>query len=234
MKLYNNSSTFPHPWSTITTANFQKYPNPISTHVLSVDILSRHIDPKTGFLHTERLLVCRQPAPALLRRLLPIPDEAIFREISIVDPKTQTYTATSWNLTMRSIIEVEETCVFRPHPDNRWNETVFEQTAKFTAGGWSNLAKMVEDNAVNAFQNNAGKGRKGLELVIDQVIREAKEVEERLTQGLKEVEEGITKSFEEVEERFTQGLKEVEEGIKQGLAGAGVAAEGNPSSGWKS
>ncbi|KAJ3031343.1 hypothetical protein HDV00_008380 [Rhizophlyctis rosea] len=192
MKVYQNESTFPHPWSTLTSANFQKYPNPLSTQVLSVDVLRREIDPQTGHLLTERLLCCQQPAPALLRRLLPIPEVTFFREISVVDPKTQTYAAKSWNLSMRSIIEVEETCVFKPHPSAP-QTTIFAQTAQFTAmkDGWANVAKMVEDAAVQAFQNNAGKGRKGLELVIDRVVSEAKEVEERLTKGFEEVSEGI-------------------------------------------
>lgn len=42
---------------------FRKYPNPYATHVVSVDVISRSIDPETGVLRTERLIGVRQPAP---------------------------------------------------------------------------------------------------------------------------------------------------------------------------
>ncbi|KAJ3277467.1 hypothetical protein HK104_003268 [Borealophlyctis nickersoniae] len=230
MKLFQTDHRFPHPWSLATQANWRKYPNELrysllirqivgkicilfntskhptcpqsSEQVVSVDILSRRIDPSTGLLHTERLICCNQPAPALLKRLLPIPEYTYFRELSTVDPKKKNYTATSWNLSMQNLITVEETCVFEPEPDHPDAQTLFTQTAKITAmGAFNYAAKLIEDNAVKAFQTNAGKGRKGLEMVIDRVVEEAKGVEDKfneVTEGLKEGLEGIRQGLDDV------------------------------------
>jgi hypothetical protein len=52
-----------YPWITTTRGFWVKYPNPQAPHVLTVDTLSRSIDPETGVLRTERLLGCRQGVP---------------------------------------------------------------------------------------------------------------------------------------------------------------------------
>ncbi|KAJ3077105.1 hypothetical protein HDU98_008540 [Podochytrium sp. JEL0797] len=114
MKLFEQTQTLNYSWDVVTTANWMKYPNPISTHVLSVDILSREVDPETGVLRTERLLCCKQGGPAFLRTIgIPIPEVAWFREVSHLDPRTKEYTATTVNLTMRNIMVVKETCVYK-------------------------------------------------------------------------------------------------------------------------
>ncbi|KAJ3331862.1 hypothetical protein HDU76_002001 [Blyttiomyces sp. JEL0837] len=116
-KLFERVLYFDHPWDTLTIANWRKYPNDLSSHVLSVDILSREVDPVTGILRTERLLCCKQSAPSFLKALgLPIPEVAYFREISELDPVTKQYKAESFNLSMTSIMSVKETCIFRELP----------------------------------------------------------------------------------------------------------------------
>ncbi|ORY39088.1 MSF1-domain-containing protein [Rhizoclosmatium globosum] len=114
MKLFEQSQTLNYSWDVVTTANWIKYPNEVSTHVLSVDILDRSVDAVTGVLRTERLICCKQSAPSILRTIgIPIPEVAWFREVSYLDPKTREYTATSVNLTMRNIMVVKETCVYK-------------------------------------------------------------------------------------------------------------------------
>ncbi|KAJ3102178.1 hypothetical protein HDU97_000739 [Phlyctochytrium planicorne] len=113
-KLFEATQFFDYSWSTVTAANWRKYPNELSSHVLSVDILSREVDSETGILRTERLLCCRQNVPSILKNLgLPIPEVAYFREISELDPERKEYTAKSVNLSMRSIMTVHETVIFR-------------------------------------------------------------------------------------------------------------------------
>lgn len=43
---------------------WHKYPNPYCTHVQTVDVLSRTVDPETGIVRTERVLGCKQKTPA--------------------------------------------------------------------------------------------------------------------------------------------------------------------------
>ncbi|KAK3827453.1 MAG: PRELI-like family-domain-containing protein [Benniella sp.] len=69
MKFFHTSHKFDHSWAQVTAANWQKYPNEQCPHVIAVDVLSRHVDPNTGVLHTERLLTCNQNAPALILKV---------------------------------------------------------------------------------------------------------------------------------------------------------------------
>lgn len=115
MKLFESNYTFPHSWSILTAATWRKYPNDLSAHVLSCDVVGRSYDPVSGKLRTERLICCKQNAPAILRRLgLPIPELAYFREVSEVNPKTLVHEAKTYNLTLRNILTVEETCRYTP------------------------------------------------------------------------------------------------------------------------
>ena len=53
-----------HPWSHVVIGMWHKYPNPHCSHVLSVDVLDRSVDPETGVVRTERILGCKQKAPS--------------------------------------------------------------------------------------------------------------------------------------------------------------------------
>ncbi|KAI8818037.1 PRELI-like family-domain-containing protein [Fimicolochytrium jonesii] len=197
MKFAENQYLFSHPFATLTSANWRKYPNEYSHHVLSVDTISRDIDPKTGVLRSERLVSVKQSAPALLRRLCPIiPEVTYFREVSFLDVRRERYTAISNNLTARSIVDVEETCEFTAtdHPDSPEGGTVFRQRAAVSAmGALSYVAKLVEEAAVSSFKANAWKGRLGLETVVDMVVEEAKEIEAGLKEGIEASIEGLRK-----------------------------------------
>ena len=48
--------TFDHPWEKITYSSLNKYPNPHSPHVKSVDTLERNYDPISKALYTVRLI----------------------------------------------------------------------------------------------------------------------------------------------------------------------------------
>jgi len=52
-----------HPWFHVVTGMWKKYPNPKCSHVISIDVLDRSVDPNTGIIRTERVLGCKQKAP---------------------------------------------------------------------------------------------------------------------------------------------------------------------------
>ena len=52
-----------HPWSHVVIGMWHKYPNPKCTHVVSIDVLDRSVDRKTGIIRTERVLACKQKTP---------------------------------------------------------------------------------------------------------------------------------------------------------------------------
>lgn len=83
----------PDPPATAILAFFLRYPNPFARHVLSVDVLSRYIDPITGQLHTQRLILKRGILPKWATSWLPLSGggggrglDAWVIEDSIVDP----------------------------------------------------------------------------------------------------------------------------------------------------
>lgn len=71
---------------------WRKYPNRECAHVISVDVLDRSIDPKTGVLRTERVLGVRQKAPLWVLKVRSAPvfgyEELVSERFSscLVDP----------------------------------------------------------------------------------------------------------------------------------------------------
>lgn len=45
---------FSHPWETIASASWMKYPNPHNTAVIGTDVVERQV--VNGILHTQRLV----------------------------------------------------------------------------------------------------------------------------------------------------------------------------------
>jgi ABC-type enterochelin transport system substrate-binding protein len=87
-------------------------------------------------------------------------------EVHEIDPKTQTHTIKSVNLTYANLMRVEETCTYQPAQD----KTIFLQEAKIAAfGAISRFAHYVEDFSVKRFCENATVGRMGFEKVLESV-----------------------------------------------------------------
>jgi hypothetical protein len=58
-----------HPWSHVVIGMWHKYPNPKCSHVVSVDVLDRSVDPETGIIRTERVLGCKQKSPTWILKV---------------------------------------------------------------------------------------------------------------------------------------------------------------------
>ena len=170
----------------MTFANWLKYPNEHSSHVLSCDVINRKLTP-TGELQTDRLLCLKQPIPSLLRKVgFQIPEKTWFLERSILNPKTQIYESKSYSLSMRSLFQAEEICIYE---NDEESGTLFTQKAQFTV--FSYFSKLIEEQAGKRFLMNAERGRKGLESVVMKVGAEAESVLSRVgTEAEKFVNEG--------------------------------------------
>lgn len=159
-------------------ANWIKYPNEQTPHVVHVDYLSRHVDPETGILHTERLLTCRQNVPAFISRILGGDDSSLFYEKSEVDPQGRTLTLRSRNLTFCNLLVVEETCQYTETTSKvplKEAVTLFKQEASIrSVTGWSHLRTAIEEFGVNRFCANAHRGRLALEHAIERLYVETK------------------------------------------------------------
>jgi hypothetical protein len=170
MKVFSNHVTFNYSWDEVSTANWQKYGpwNDKSAHVIAVDTLNRHVDPATGILRTERLITCKQAAPAWLKSLMGgcMETSTVF-EVSYVDPAQKTLTMVSQNITWSNLVNVQETVAYKPLPSGQ--STQFVQDARITAlcGGWQRIKNSIEDTLVTRFRENASKGKEGFECVLE-------------------------------------------------------------------
>jgi len=170
MKIFQQSTEFDYSWEEVSTSNWCKYGpwNEKTPHVISVDTLSRTVDPATGILRTERLITCQQSTPKWINTILGGQDTSHVYETSYVDPKARTVTLCSMNLTWSDLLNVRETCVYQPSSSDPHAKTVFSQRAEITAlcGGWQKIKNSIEQFTVDRFQQNAQRGREGFEMVL--------------------------------------------------------------------
>ncbi|KAI1270646.1 PRELI-like family protein [Xylariaceae sp. FL1019] len=110
---------YSHPFPTVTLAFFLRYYspklNPFSSHVLSTDTISSHVDPATGRLHTTRLHLKRSRMPNAVVKLLPTSvtggggDKSSYvLESSVVDMKEGWMKTESKNLNFTGVLSVLE------------------------------------------------------------------------------------------------------------------------------
>lgn len=168
MKFFKSKYQFDYSWEEVSTNNWRKYCpwNDQATHVISVDTLSRSLDPTTNILRTERLITCKQNAPKWVRNFLGGDTSHVY-EISYVDPSAKKVTMCSQNMTWSELLSVQETVVYKPCSSGS-GRTEFMQHAKVVAlcGGWQKIKNMIEEHTVERFRQNAIKGREGFERVL--------------------------------------------------------------------
>jgi hypothetical protein len=176
MKIFESHHQFAYSWEDVSAANWKKYPNEMSTHVVAVDVLRREVDSNTGVLTTERLITCKQSIPKWIMALVGGTNVSYVREVSEVDPRSRTVTMRSVNLTMNNLLSVYETVVYRPDPQNPAMSTLFEQEAQITAyASFRRVCSKIEDWSVERFNHNAKLGRAGFESVLAQVTKKVQE-----------------------------------------------------------
>lgn len=176
MKIFSTQHTFDYSWEQVSTANWKKYPNEVSTHVVAVDVLRREIDQKTGVLRTERLITCQQAIPKWLLAMVGGSNVSYVREVSEVDPKTKTLTLRSVNLTMNNLLSVYETVTYKPDPANPAVCTLFQQEAQITAyATFKRLCNKIEDWSIERFNQNAKLGKLGFDGVLKKIYETVQE-----------------------------------------------------------
>ena len=169
-----------HPWSHVVIGMWRKYPNPRCSHVISVDVVDRTVDPSTGIIRTERILGCKQKAPGWIVKVSLIgtccvvlhvrtqrlvckkffggSEDAFVREISFVDPANQNATITSVNLSLSQFATCFEQIQYSPSSPGR---TLFSQTAEIQArmALWRSAADGLERWLAQRFEQNAQLGK---------------------------------------------------------------------------
>ncbi|EIN13409.1 MSF1-domain-containing protein [Punctularia strigosozonata HHB-11173 SS5] len=165
MHYFSQLFNYDHPWSHVVIGMWHKYPNPHCSHVISVDVVDRSVDPNTGIIRTERILGCKQKAPAWILKLFGGSEDAFVREISLVDPAKQEVTVTSINMSLSQFATCNEYIRYSPAGASR---TEFVQKAEIESRmtNWRILADKVEDWLVQRFEQNAQLGKMGFNEVL--------------------------------------------------------------------
>ncbi|KII93684.1 hypothetical protein PLICRDRAFT_99912 [Plicaturopsis crispa FD-325 SS-3] len=165
MHFFSQSFNYDHPWSHVVTGMWHKYPNPHCTHVVTIDVLDRTVDPNTGIIRTERVLGCKQKTPTWIVKLFGGSEDAFVREISFVDPATQNATITSVNLSLSQFATCFERIRYAPSSPE---STSFIQTAEVQArmALWRSAADRLEGWLVQRFEQNAQLGKVGFSDVL--------------------------------------------------------------------
>ncbi|KAH8923645.1 MSF1-domain-containing protein [Atractiella rhizophila] len=227
--LWSNTVEYGYPFHHVAYSLFQKYPNPSSPHVISVDVLSRDMLP-TGILRTERLIGVEQSAPRWIVKLLGSSEKAFIREVTFVSlhpppvpppdstpdnsPLVQrpSIIQASSNITMASILAVKELITYSPRGDQK---TRFHTIADVRAGAGGNLVgtKMVRERverfSLDRYEKNAEVGKVGFEGVLSRLKgweRETKERDLRFSSGL-EGDVRISNRVEKEEETMDMDAK---------------------------
>ena len=129
VKFYESSFNYDYPFPAVSLAYFLRYPNPYATHVLSTDVIDRHLDPDSQQLITTRLHLKKSKVPLAVLKLLPKGvlgvgadgGQSFILEKSIIDAKEGWMQTESRNLEWTGILSVIERQLYERCRSNATN-----------------------------------------------------------------------------------------------------------------
>lgn len=178
MKFWTNEHSFNHSWETVAQSQWRKYPNPHNTSVLGTDVLDRYVS-SDGSLHSHRLITSDFGLALWVQKLIGAEKETYGYEYSVVDPKKRTMELTSTNLTFCNFVSMKERMKYSPHPEDPANKTIMNSEMVVTVRNVP-LTTYMEDLILNTVSNNANKGRKAMEWVVDKFEHETRSISDYL------------------------------------------------------
>ncbi|KAI9805630.1 MAG: hypothetical protein M1833_005122 [Piccolia ochrophora] len=168
VKFYNNHFSYDYSFPTVTLAYFLRYPNPYATHVVSTDVIDRHVDSTTQRLYTLRIHLKRSKIPPAVLKILPTSvlgntsdnvGQSYILESSVVDLREGWMTTETKNLDWTGVLSVVEKQTFlRP------SECVEKPPTSFDNGDHVG-SRNTEDRSwtdvqtVITFQSRFGQGK---------------------------------------------------------------------------
>jgi len=180
VKIFTCRHLFELPWSSVTNAWLQKYPNPLSLHIDEVDTIDRRIDEKTGAFIIRRL-VSSSLSPPKWMEAIGFPAHAYILEEAIINPFTKEMVLRSINITGNHLIEIEEICTYseqsQPHPPSEDDNIESEQKAKghrkvtnyeqkaIIESPVPLLHAPIETASLTIFSHNASKGLSAMQQI---------------------------------------------------------------------
>lgn len=205
MKIWTSEHTFNHPWETVATAAWRKYPNPMNPAVIGTDVIEREV--KDGVLHTHRIVSSKWGFPRWAQALIGSAKVCYASERSEVNPSTRHMILKTINLTFCRYIAVNETLKYVPHPINP-DQTLLKQEAVVTVQGVP-LTEYMEDLLTNRISLNAGKGRQAMEWVIGKLDSEVKDLANSAARTSDEILNQTKKSFDDITSNAKKSMDDI-------------------------
>ncbi|RKP39611.1 PRELI-like family-domain-containing protein [Dimargaris cristalligena] len=172
VKFYQQTHDYEHPWSRVTVAFWLRYPNPFAAHVLSTDVIDRHVDPN-GVLHTTRLILKRGNVPRWARSFMKH-NEAFILEQSHIDPATRTMVSVSKNISHKRAMVIEETQTYTVAPTDPNHRTRVKYEVRFLSNlGWG-LTSKIESFSQKRFADSSSKSRLGMAYILEKLQEKSK------------------------------------------------------------
>ncbi|KAI0735484.1 MSF1-domain-containing protein [Earliella scabrosa] len=169
MRFYTQSFLYDDPWSIVSLAYLLRYPNPMSSHILSCDVISREVTP-SGSLRTTRLILKTGSLPRWAPKGMIQRAESWVLEESEVDPLGKVMRCTTKNLDHVKVMRVEEHIHIRQAEDGKTLQTT---EAMFLSGfGWG-LTKKIENYGLAKFKANLQRSREGFSIILN-LIRQSR------------------------------------------------------------
>jgi hypothetical protein len=173
VKIFTNSHIFKFPWESVTNVWWQKYPNPHSLHVDTADTIDRSLDKNTGELINRRLIAASLVPPSWMQAI-GFTSYCYVLEEARVNPRTKEMILRSVNVTGNSLLQIQETCRYKPAPQNPTEWTNFEQTAEIISA-IPFLSSSVECFSFSVHSSNAIKGLMAMEELCEKWAKEGME-----------------------------------------------------------
>ncbi|XP_071827474.1 PRELI domain-containing protein 1, mitochondrial-like isoform X2 [Apostichopus japonicus] len=202
MKYYSCLSVFKHQWDQVTSAVWQKYPNPYSKHVVSEDVIHRSLLPDGKRLYSQRLLTKTNRMPRWGNVVFGANAHLVsVIEESVVDPIKKTLTTYTRNLGYTTFMVVEEKCVYKQSSENSsWTEL---QRHVWVDSSLLGFARAIQKFGVERYKSNSVKSSKGIQYVINKMF-----VPEQVSNDIPQKVEQLTKKAKAAQDLARQGKRD--------------------------
>ncbi|KEI36232.1 uncharacterized protein L969DRAFT_67931, partial [Mixia osmundae IAM 14324] len=167
-RTYSHEHVYDSPWVDVALAFFLRYPNPLSPHVISCDVISRSFDPTTLRLHTTRVLLKKGKLPKWAPRSVAERSESWILEESVLDLATQSLECTTSNLDHKNYLSVTERQRIQ-RADLATQAKAITLATVTSDFGYFGLGSRVEHMGITRFKNTLDKSRAGVSLILKHV-----------------------------------------------------------------
>ena len=165
MKIWSSEHIFNHSWENVVKAALQKYPNQLNPSVIGVDVVERKI--KDSLIKSHRLLTTAWSPSQWITKEVGGNRTIYASEHSKIDLHNKIMSLRTRNLTLNSIINIDESLEYIIHPDDE-TKTLLKQEAIITVKNVP-LIDYMENLLASTINTNAHKGRLAIEYVIEKM-----------------------------------------------------------------